>query len=244
MYHTVSWDRSLISISPDIFQRQMAWLYQQGYHATSLSRFIQHPDTLPQKTVVLTFDDGFAELYEHVFPLLVQYDFSATIFLVSGYCGGINDWPGQPADIPRMPLLEWEQIREMDASGIEFGAHTVTHPLLDQLEPDDIRKEILDSKRQIETHLDHRVNTFAYPYGRYNEFIKQVVRSEFLGACTTRVGLTGKDDDPYEMKRVDANYVSQLWMFRRLTSRSFPAYLVLRGFLRKIAGVVLNRQYR
>lgn len=247
MYHAVSWDRSLISTSPEIFQQQMEWLHSQGCQAISLSQLVHqldHAKNPRPKTVVLTFDDGFAGLFEHVFPILGRYNFSATVFLVSGYCGGLNNWPGQLADVPSMPLLDWDQIRAMDEGGIEFGAHTVSHPMLDQLEPDAIRKEIVESKQQIETHLDHEIDTFAYPYGRYNEFIKQIVKSEFHAACTTRVGLAGLHHDPFEIDRVDANYVSQLWLFKKLLSKSFPAYLNIRGFLRKLAGAALNRQYR
>ncbi len=237
MYHAISWDQSLISISPAIFRKQMDWLNERGYKAISLSRLINYlyrGKNLPKNTITLTFDDGFANLFDHVFPVLVRYNFSATIFLVSGYCGRNNNWPGQPSNIPLMPLLNWDQIREMDDYGIEFGAHTVTHPLLDHLDPDNLRTEILNSKNQIETQLSHKIDTFAYPYGRFNEDIKDVLKGEFLGACTTNVGLVSVNSDPFEINRVDANYVKSLWIFRSLETGFFPKYLYIRGLLRNV----------
>jgi peptidoglycan/xylan/chitin deacetylase (PgdA/CDA1 family) len=246
MYHAVAWEQSLISISPDLFRQQMEWLYEQGYNAIPLSQLINNLNNqknLPKNTIVLTFDDGFVNLFVHVFPILVKYGFSGTIFLVSGYCGQSNDWPGQPSNIPRMPLLNWDQIREMDEYGIEFGAHTVNHPILDQLEPAEIRREILNSKNTIEIQLSHKINTFAYPYGRFDKNIKDVLKSEFIGACTTKVGLVGIDNDPYEINRVDANYVKNPRIFRSMKNQTFPFYLYIRGLLRGIAQVALRRQY-
>lgn len=246
MYHAVSWEKSLISISPDLFRQQMEWLYEQGYNAIPLSQLLNNLNklkNLPKNTIVLTFDDGFASLYDHVFPLLVQFGFSGTIFLVSGYTGRSNDWPGQPSNVPLLPLLDWDQIREMDEYGIEFGAHTVNHAMLDQLNLEDSRKEILNSKDTIETQLNHKINTFAYPYGRFDKNMKDILKSDFLGACTTRVGLVSKVSDPYEINRVDVNYVNNPRIFRSMKNRTFPIYLSFRGLLRGIAQVALKRQY-
>lgn len=246
MYHAVSWEKSLITISPDLFRRQMEWLYEQGYHAIPLSQLIDNLNKQtdpPNDSIVLTFDDGFAGLFDNVFPILVEYGFSGTIFLVSGYCGRSNDWPGQPSNIPIMPLLDWDQIREMDEYGIEFGAHTVTHPMLDQLDNDEICTEIIHSKSQIETQLSHEICTFAYPYGRFNNYVKDVLKSEFVGACTTRIGLVSNDSDPYEINRVDINYVKNHWIFRNIKNKSFPTYLFIRNYLRNIAKSALKRQY-
>ena len=246
MYHVVHPDTSLISISPEIFSKQMEWLHDQGYHSIVFSELVdqlQNGNSIPNKTIVLTFDDGYASLYTYVVPVLLRYGFSATVFLVSGYCGRNNDWPGQLSEIPRMPLLDWNQIREMDESGIEIGAHTVNHPMLDRLEPDEMKKEIFNSKEAIERQLGHEISSFAYPYGRYNKTVKSHVISEFTGACSSKIGMVNLKSDPFEIERIDINYVKNMGWFRSLESKSFPYYLTARRSLRSISKVILNRSW-
>ena len=246
MYHNIHPDTSIISTSPETFSQQMEWLYKQGYNAIELSFLIDHlrnGKEIPDNSIFLTFDDGYACLHKYVFPILLGYGFSATIFLVSGYCGRNNDWPGQLSNIPRMPLLDWDQIHEMDEHGIEFGVHTASHPKLDELNLDEIRDEIQGSKEFIERRLGHKITSFAYPYGRYNEIVKDIVKSEFLGACSTTIGLVNTSSDPYEIERIDINLVKELWVFRGLKSTSFPYYLKTRKTLRSASNVILNRQW-
>lgn len=246
MYHNIHPDTSVISISPETFSQQIEWLYKQGYNAIGLSLLIDHlrnGKEIPDNSIFLTFDDGYACLHKYAFPILLGYGFSATIFLVSGYCGQNNDWPGQLSNIPRMRLLDWDQIHKMDEHGIEFGVHTATHPKLDELNLDEIRDEIQGSKETIERRLGHKITSFAYPYGRYNETVKAVVKSEFLGACSTNVGFVNSSSDPYEIERIDSNFVKDLWMFRGLKSMSFPYYLTTRRTLRRASKVIVNREW-
>jgi peptidoglycan/xylan/chitin deacetylase (PgdA/CDA1 family) len=246
MYHNIHPDTSIISISPETFSHQIEWLYKQGYKALGLSFLIDHMRNgkeIPDNSIFLTFDDGYAGLHKYVFPKLLRYGFSSTIFLVSGYCGQNNDWPGQLSNIPRMPLLSWDQIQEMDEHGIEFGAHTASHPKLDELKPDEIKEEIRGSKELIEKRLGHKITSFAYPYGRFNGTVKGIVEGEFLGACSTIVGFVNPSSDPYVIERIDINLTKELWMFRGLKSAAFPYYLALRNSLRSISKSIFNRPW-
>lgn len=247
MYHNIQPKPSIITIPPETFTEQIEWLYQQGYKALGLSFLIDHIHNgkkIPENSIFLTFDDGYAGLHEYVFPTLLRYGFSSTIFLVSKYCGQNNEWPGQLSNIPRMPLLNWDQIQEMDGQGIEFGSHTASHPKLDELNADEIKEEIRSSKELIEVKLGHKINLFAYPYGRYNQNVKEIVKSEFLGACSTSIGLADSYSDPYEIERIDINLINKLWVFRGLKSIAFPYYLAGRKSLRKVSNVMLNRSWR
>ena len=246
MYHNVHPDTSVISISPETFVQQIEWLDTRGYKAIGLSYLIEHLRTgneISENSIFLTFDDGYAGLHKYVFPVLRNYGFSATIFLVSGYCGRDNDWPGQLSNIPRMPLLDWNQIHEMDEQGIEFGGHTVTHPMLDELNPDEIKDEIRGSKEFIEKRLGHKIISFAYPYGRFNKKVKMIVEGEYRGACSTIVGLANSSSDPYVIERIDINLTKELWMFRGLKSVAFPYYLALRSSFRSISKSIFNRPW-
>src|ERR671925_319704 len=99
MYHSVDARTSVITFPPDRFRWQVEWLYSHGYKIISLGELSRYMTSgqIPERSIVLTFDDGYQTLYTEVFPILQQYGFSATIFLVAGFCGKDKHWPGQPA---------------------------------------------------------------------------------------------------------------------------------------------------
>jgi len=246
MYHAIEERRSVLSVSPAIFAWQMRWLSERGYRIISLSDLVRHLRNnapLPDRSVVITFDDGLESVYTSAFPILERYGFPATVFLVPDYCGRWNDWPSQPSVAPRLPLLSWPQIREMDRYGVEFGAHTLSHPRLDRLSRDEVEREILGSKASIEEHLGHPVEVFAYPYGRHNDTSGAVVRRAYTGACAGELKLVGPGSDPLALERIDAYYVTQPLLFRGLSRPWFPLYLGLRRPLRTIASAVLRRAW-
>lgn len=246
MYHAVEENRSVIAIAPAVFAWQMRWLHDNGVHVIPLSEVVQRlrdGSPLSPRTLAITFDDGFESAYTHAFPVLKQYGFPATIFLVPGYTGGRNDWPGQPPSVPHRPLLTWEQIGLLDRQGVEFGAHSLSHPRLDRLPGDEVERELLASRERIQEHLGHPVNLFAYPYGRYDDRIRQIVSGAYWGACTTRPGLVGPQTDPFALERVEAGYVEAPLLFRRLFSPVFPLYLGLRRLLRTMASAILQRPW-
>ena len=247
MYHALDESRSIVAIPPAVFGWQMRWLYDNGYQVIPLSRLVQHlrsGDPLPTQSIAITFDDGFESIYTDAFPILADYGFPATVFLVTGYCGRQNDWPSQPLTAPRLSLLSWTQIREMDRHGIEFGAHSITHPRLDRLAPDELEYEILFSKANIEERLGHAIELFAYPYGRYNEAIKAIVRRAYVGACTTWLGMVGIESDPLALERIEALYVARPLIFRQLVNPLFSFYVNLRRPLRALASFMLRRPWQ
>lgn len=247
MYHAIDENPSIISLRPAVFAWQMHWLYENGYRVISLSRLVQYlrdGDPLPARSVVITFDDGFESIYKFAFPVLARYGFPATVFLVAGYCGRQNNWPDQPASVPYRSLLTWAQIREMDCQEIEFGAHSVSHPRLDQLSAEQVSDEIFGSKAHIEDGLGHAVELFAYPYGRYNAAVKAVVRRAFAGACTTRLDVVKRKSDPLALARIDVNYVAHPSLFRQLMKAWFPLYLGLRRPLRAFASFALRQPWQ
>lgn len=247
MYHALDEQPSPIAIRPAVFAWQMRWLHEHGYRAIPLSRLVQclhRNEPLPQRAVVITFDDGFESIYTAAFPILAEYGFAATVFLVTGYCGRQNDWPHQPLAIPCRPLLAWPQIRQLHEHGIEFGAHTITHPWLDRLAPADIEREVLASKAAIEDQLGHAVHVFAYPYGRYTPAVRAIVGRAFSGACSTRLGLVESGSDPLALERIEMLYLTQPMLFQWLAHPSFSFYLDLRRMARATAGTLLGRPWQ
>ncbi len=247
MYHTVDSHPSVISFPPDQFQWQIEWLYSRGYKSialSELSRCITSGQSFPERSVVLTFDDGYQSLFTEVFPTLQQYGFTATVFLVAGFCSKDNYWPGQPSIIPRMKLLTWEQIDEMARFGIEFGSHTFHHPRLDHLSTSALYDEIVLPKVVLESRLGRPVTVFAYPYGRYTDRVKDMVRGSYEAACSTQLGLVKPASDLYALERVEITYLSHPWIFQRLFHPMFPYYLSARWLGRVIGSLIFSRAWK
>ncbi len=234
MYHSLDESGSVLSTQPGLFARQMRTLYDRGFRAVSLSELLRVLQDKPgdQKTIAITFDDGFENLYQYAMPVLAAYHFSATVFLVTDHCGKSNNWPGQAARIPWLPLLRWSQICEMADLGIQFGAHTKTHPNLTRLSDMAAREEIIGSQKAIEDHVQQRVNAFAYPYGAYNSLTRDVVRSHFDLACSAELDYARPGSDPVALERLDTFYLRSQYFFRCLLSCRTVTYLRVRRALR------------
>ena len=245
-YHGVDELRSVISTSPALLAWQMAWLHRTGHHVLALGDIVsrlQRREPLPPRTLAIIFDDGLASLYTHAWPILADHGFPAAVFVVAGYCGKANDWPGQPSQVLRQPLLTWAQVREFDRHDITIGAHTLDHARLDLLPGAEAESQVAGGKQVIEEQLGHAIDLFAYPYGRHTPAIRQTVGRFFAGACTARPGLVGSESDLLLLDRVDASYVARPWLFSRLFHPLFPRYLALRRALRRRAARLLQRPW-
>ena len=182
-----------LSTSPADFRQQMDYLELNGYHPvtlTELRAYLTGKQSLPDKAVVLTFDDGYADIYTEAFPVLKRHRFKAVAYIVSGFVGrtGTNVAP--------------DQVREMDAYGIEIGAHTVNHVDLTK-SGGSLAYEVRGSKSALEALVGHPVLDFCYPSGRFNAIVIQAVRQAgFESATTTQSGATHTLDDRFTWSRV------------------------------------------
>jgi peptidoglycan/xylan/chitin deacetylase (PgdA/CDA1 family) len=246
MYHALDERPSAISITPETFKRQMQALHEGRFQVIPLGQLVHCLRTdmpLPKRSVVITFDDGFESAYTVAFPVLERYGFPATVFLVAGYCGKSNDWPSQPGGVPRMPLMTWHQAQEMQRYGIEFGAHTYSHPRLDQTPYAQLQRELVESRDVIQGKLGRAVDLFAYPYGRYDEASAALAGQTYRGACTTRLSMVKASSDPMGLGRVEALYLHHPKMVRLLSSPAMSVYLGIRRPVRKAASAVLRREW-
>jgi len=239
-YHALDDSGAVTATRPDQFTRQMEHLARAGYQALTVSEWIE--GLRPLRPVVITFDDGFRSVAEVARPVLERLGFRATVYVTAQYCGGRNDWPTQPAAVPRAPLLAWDEVRALIGAGLEIGSHTLTHPPLTRLSPPDAEREIARSKQIIENETGQPVRSFAYPYGDYNDRVRSLVAAHYQSACGTRLGLVGPDSDPLALERVDAYYIPSPRMAARLGSRWMGPYLWARQMLRDLRGT--GRYYR
>ena len=195
MYHYIDYSRNSITVSPENFLKQMAYLYKNNYKAISLDELVQETKAkkmFNRKSVVITFDDGYEDNYIYALPILKRYNFSAAIFLISGMVG-------------KKGYLNWRQIKDMQGQGILFGAHaTKYNTYLPDLEQDeDLIMEIEGSKIDIERQIKTKVDYFSYPIGGFNDKIKDMVKiSGYKGACTTNRGRDRLNRDVFELNRI------------------------------------------
>ncbi|MBI4054970.1 MAG: polysaccharide deacetylase family protein [Elusimicrobia bacterium] len=154
-------------VAPEIFARQLETLRRWGYEPIGfqdLKDFREGSKPLPEKPVLLTFDDGYRNIYTQAFPILKRLKMKATIFLVVRELGGENLWH-DPAAESRIAMLSWQEVREMAEAGVEFGSHTMTHPNLTGLDGEKLDWELKASRRAIVENTGKAPLAFAYPYG-------------------------------------------------------------------------------
>lgn len=215
MYHSVAdEDESAmrpyfrIAITPSQFLSHMTWLNEHGFRTVDLAgamTLLKEGNTAT-KTVVITFDDGYRNFYEHAFPALKEFGFTATMFLPTA---SIAD---QPLVFNRRTCMTWRDVRELKREGITFGSHTVTHPQLYGQTRARIQEEILHSRQTIEEKTGSAIDTFAYPYAfpQTDEGFKALVRGILedsgyrYGVCT-RIGRAGASSDPLFLERIPVN---------------------------------------
>ena len=163
-YHSLDASGSVISLRPEIFRQHIRSLVEQKIAVVSLEDILgprQGEETQP--AVALTFDDGFANFFHEACPLLHENHLPVTVFLISGYCGKTNDWSSQPPGLGGRALLGWSEIEELSRHGIEFGAHSVSHPDLTKLALAAATEEVLRSKKRLFRVLSGRRSQIEFP---------------------------------------------------------------------------------
>jgi peptidoglycan/xylan/chitin deacetylase (PgdA/CDA1 family) len=148
-----------------MFEKQLTYLAANGYQSLTITAYLDaaNKKSFPAKSLVFTFDDGYLDNYLNAFPLLKRYGFKGTFYVVSGKIGTDG-------------YMTWAQLREMQAAGMEIGAHTMTHPFLTKLNPAAAWLEIYLSGMRISQELGSFPATFAYPYNDRNPRVEQLPR--------------------------------------------------------------------
>ncbi len=193
------------------FAGQMRMLERAGYTPITFSMLAAArvgAAPLPPKPVLLTFDDGYANLKTNVYPLMEQLGFAYTVFLVSERVGKTNDWVTSEGYDPT-PLLTWDDITAMQKSRlISFEAHTATHPKLGSLSPADARRELAGSKDVLEQKLQAPMSVLCYPYGDVSDTVAALAaEAGYAQAVTTEFGRVRPTDLPLRLPRISVYHV-------------------------------------
>jgi len=202
-YHRIDDEDHRSCVAPAAFAEQMRHLRAEGYNVVPFSHlrtWLDEHRPFPERTVAITFDDGFADNHRHAFPVLAREALPATIFLAAGFIGG-RELPVL-RDRSGVAPLSWDQVREMAQNGIDMGAHTLSHPSLPELSDGDLAHEIAGSRALIADRTGTEPDAFCYPRGRFDERVKQAVRAAgYRLACTTLPGCITPDTHPYSLRR-------------------------------------------
>ena len=195
MYHRFGYGKGSLFVTPENFARQMAYIKNKGYKVFSLSELaegIKQNRDFAHNSVVITIDDGFRDNYTQAYPVLKEYGFPATIFLISNFIGNNQDF------------LTWNQVITMSADNISFGGHTKNNVYLPSIKERQVLiEETAGCKVFIEEKIGKPVELFCYPTGGFTEEVKRILgESGYKAACSTNRGLAELNQDVFELKRI------------------------------------------
>ena len=193
MYHSISTiPGNTLGVPVQQFAEEMAWLHRQNYTTLSLEEFYEalvNKTPIPEKPIVLTFDDGYSDNYEAAWPILRPYGFKATFFVTTSSVG-----PG---------MMNWDQLNLLVHEGNSVASHTVHHYDLATLSSQQQADELSLSKKDVETHLSNRVNALCFPSGRYNQTTLELMpKLGYTLGFTTESGKVHMGDNPQTLKRL------------------------------------------
>jgi peptidoglycan/xylan/chitin deacetylase (PgdA/CDA1 family) len=175
-YHKISPHKEfgLTTIHPEIFEKHLQLIHKSGFTPLTFIDLHANPE-LPDKPVIITFDDGYESLYQYALPILNNYGLKAVIYVLSDYIGRINNWEAYKIQ-RRHRHLNVDQIQKLVDSGFEIGSHGKSHSYLPALNNYQLKQELEVSKKEISDITGRDIISFCYPYGVSNMQIEENVK--------------------------------------------------------------------
>jgi peptidoglycan/xylan/chitin deacetylase (PgdA/CDA1 family) len=200
MYHSVNpaaSRKTMLAVTPETFERQMRFLKNNHYNVITLqglADLIREKSKIPYRTIVITIDDGYKDIYTYAFPILKKYNLPATLFIIVNEVGR-----------PQGDRLSWDDIKVMQDSGLMvFGSHTLGPEILTKIKSEEeLRRQIFTSRQILEEKLGKKVDVFSYPEGRFNGKIRRlVIDAGYSAAVATNPGKSYPSNDVFALKRL------------------------------------------
>lgn len=249
MYHAVAEYPSAttrrLSVRPRMLESHLALLRDQGFTTVTfahLAAAMQGDQSLPERPIVLTFDDGYADFHREALPLLTSYGCVATLFVTTGWIADAGrDRAGKPLD----RALSWAQIDEVASTAIEIGAHSHSHAQLDQLSDVAVRWELVKSKILLENRLRREVTSLAYPYGYFSPRVRAAAQEAgYKQAATVSNARTERPADRFALPRLTIRRATRIGIFERIIHcRDLPRIYMLDRSLGTAYTVVRRGRY-
>jgi peptidoglycan/xylan/chitin deacetylase (PgdA/CDA1 family) len=201
-------------VPPQHFARQLDELSQSGY--------VTCPPALatvraPEKRIILSFDDGFRNVFENALEPLARHNFRGIQFVVVNLIGKLNEWEMREGETPE-PLMNAGHLHEWLRAGHRIGSHSLSHPRLTRLSLRDAQQEILSSKKKLEDTFGQPVEDFCYPYGDWNESVRDLVmEAGYRTASTTDFGVNTPATSALALRRITVRHPTR--SFKTLKAR-------------------------
>ena len=244
MYHSISESPGPTSIPVEVFADQMQAIAEEGWSVIPLSELASWhsgKNELPNKTLAITFDDGFTDFHDCALPILMKHGFHTTMFVPTQRVGREEDWAGH-SQSPRK-IMDWETLTSIDGNGVEIAPHSRSHADLSALSASALEDEVLGSKSDLENRLGRQVRHFAPPYGRVNEAVLNCVGDAFDISVGVELGLATRRSDIRNLPRLEMHYYRDGKQWRRFLRGQGAFYLSLRKMLRTMRQRVKPKFY-
>lgn len=205
-YHSISDADGPTSISPADFGMQMAALADTGYRSQRVAEFINWHEGKQDngKSVLITFDDAFADFANVAAPILDRHGFSALVFVPTAHVGRSEKWEG--GNNPPRPLMDWDTVRALAKNGTEFGGHSRTHADLTKLDAAACEAEVAGCAEDLAAQIGRPVESFAAPYGRVTPDVVEMIERHYDVAFGTRLALGRRDHGRCDLPRIEMHY--------------------------------------
>nr|WP_070959180.1 polysaccharide deacetylase family protein [Hyphomonas sp. Mor2] len=244
MFHSISDAGGPTSIAPDTFKSMMTALAESAYDVVSLqdvAAWHRGEQTLPERSMAITFDDGFVDFREHAHPVLEAFKFPSTLFVPTRKTGGHEDWYG--GHEATRPLLDWPALRDLEQSLVEIAPHGRHHTALSTLEGPDLSDEIAGSKLDLEAELGKTSSHFAPPYGQVSPSALAQIAEHYDLSVGVEHGIATRKSNIHDLPRIEMFYYQQPSRWQDFLDGKGGPYLALRRGLRAVRNVLKPAVY-
>lgn len=241
MYHSIAHADGPTSIAPSVFADQMQTIADAGVPVISLDDLVAARagrKTLAPRSVIITFDDGFVDFRDAAWPVLERLGFTSIVYLPTAQMGRSENWVG--ATEPLRPLMSWQDIRHLASKGVMFGSHTVTHPDLNGLSPDELAAELTKSRNDMLRLLDKKPVHFAPPYGLADERVQGAISKIYKTSVGTRLATATLESPIHDLPRLEMFYFKEIARWKAHLAGKGAGYLAARKVKRRIGQLVLQ----
>lgn len=228
-WHSIDDSGSVISTPPAELRRQLVWLAESGIEVLDLESLLV---SRAARAVALTFDDAFENFVTRAWPLLLELDLPATVFVPTGHVGRTNAWEsGGP--LPELPILQWEALARLAEAGLSLGSHSVSHPDLRRLDDATLREEIAGAAARIRSETGREARAFAYPFGAVDDRVAARVGEQHPLAVTTEFRTLDAPGNALRLPRLDAFYFKRVGRLETFGTKAFERFVDTRRRLRR-----------
>ncbi len=249
MYHSINNDPSDVhSVTLAAFEDQMRFLATNHsvISPDQLINYLDGKESVPDNSVVITFDDGLENNYTTAYPILKKYNLPAAMFIVPSWITSQQEVEENRTGRNGQRYMMWEQIQEIAQDGVLIGAHTINHRSLPTLTPAEIRYDLSESKARLEQQLDQPIKFFAYPYGAFRDITKDIMRMVaecgYTCAITSLSGTNSSNVNRYALRRTEIEVDDGMYVFSKAMAGALDCWIILQRLRWVVQQILKNEQ--